>query len=464
MFQDDVIAAVATPIGEGGLAVVRVSGKNAIQVVDQGFRGKRRLASARTHTAHFGHFTNQTGEIIDEIVATVYKEPNSYTGENSCEISCHGGVFVIKNILSSLIEFGARLAEPGEFTKRAFLNGRIDLIQAEAVADLIHSQSELSHRVSIQQLQGRLSEVIRKLRESLLHYYSLIELEIDFMEEGIELTKKLDLISKLDEIILTISEIIESYKTGKIYQEGVKVVLSGRPNAGKSSVFNALLNEDRAIVTEIPGTTRDTISEKIVIKGVIFNITDTAGLRAPQDVVESEGVSRSLRQIELSDLLLWVVDYSNGNLNHDLEQFNSFISNNDRLREKIILCLNKIDLLQGIRRTDHHLFEMLPNILISAKYGSGIDNLKDLMHGISLREGHQTSEKTIFIANKRHFDCFVKSVQAMNSVRMGIIEGKSNEFLSFDLRIALNSLGEIIGEVTTEDLLDTIFSKFCIGK
>lgn len=464
MFQDDVIAAVATPIGEGGLAVVRVSGKNAIQVVDQGFYGKRQLVSARTHTAHFGHFKNRTGEVLDEVIATIYKEPNSYTGENCCEISCHGGIFIIKNILNSLIEFGARLAQPGEFTKRAFLNGRIDLIQAEAVADLIHSQSELSHRVSIQQLQGRLSEVIGKLRESLLHYYGLIELEIDFMEEGIQLTKKSDLISSLDRIILSITDIIESYKTGKIYQEGVKVVLSGRPNAGKSSVLNALLNEDRAIVTEIPGTTRDTISEKIVIKGIIFNITDTAGLRDPQDIVESEGVSRSMQQIELSDILLWVVDYSNGNINHDLEQFGSKIFNNDRLREKIIMCLNKIDLLQENMRITHHLHEKVPNILISAKYGSGIDDLKNLMYSMSLKEEYHTSEKTVFIANRRHFDSLVKSIQSLNSVRMGIIEGKSNEFLSFDLRIALNSLGEIIGEVTTEDMLNTIFSKFCIGK
>ncbi len=302
MAQEDTIAAIATPIGEGGIAVIRVSGPDALAVADLGFRGKQKLSTVLTHTAHVGFFYDRTNEVIDEVIATVFRKPHSYTTEDVVEISCHGGIYITKKILGEIIMAGARMALPGEFTQRAFINGRIDLSQAEAVADLIKSHSELSHKTSIQQLHGRISHEIATLREKILNICSLLELELDFSEEGIEFKGRTVLVEEIQEIINTVDQMLSTYKVGKIYREGARIVIAGRPNAGKSSILNALINEDRSIVTNVAGTTRDIILESLIIEGVLFNIIDTADYVKAKILFEKQGIKRTEQEINKADI------------------------------------------------------------------------------------------------------------------------------------------------------------------
>ena len=317
--HDDTIAAIATPLGEAGISVIRVSGPRSIELCDKGFRGKKMLKEAGTHTAHFGDFGNRAGKKIDEVVATIFRAPHSFTTEDIVEITCHGGPYVTKAILDELIEEGARPAEPGEFTKRAFLNGRIDLSQAEAVADLIHSRSKMSHQASIEQLSGRISTHIKDLRQRIMDLSSILELELDFSEEGIELLNHKDLVKLLETIKFDIKEMLASYERDRLIRDGVKVVLTGRPNVGKSSILNSLLNYDRAIVSEIPGTTRDTLEENVSIAGLLFSITDTAGLRKSFDKVEELGIERAKRELRNADIILFVLDAKAGPGDEELE-------------------------------------------------------------------------------------------------------------------------------------------------
>lgn len=460
---DDVIAAIATPVGEGGIAVIRVSGKQAIEIAGKAFRGKHSLESVATHTAHFGQFVDANGNVVDEVVATVFHEPHSYTAENSVEFSCHGGMFVARKILDCIIAAGARMAEPGEFTKRAFLNGRIDLSQAEAVADLIHARSEISHRTSLQQLEGRLSTHIGEIRKRLLDLCGLMELELDFAEEGLELTQSDKAQREIESVIEYLNRLIDSYKYGRVYREGVKVVLAGRPNVGKSSILNSLLNENRAIVTEIPGTTRDVIEENVVIGELLFKLVDTAGLQKTPDLVEREGIRRTESQMQTSDELLLVLDVADGFREMDKQIFGRVLR---EIRHRNVLIVeNKIDLLNGRSELKFPSeFSSFVRVRVSAKTGEGFGELRKELLNLALTEPHSAMEHSLVVTNNRHKESLVRAVESLTKAMESLRDGAGNEFVAVDLRAALDSLGEIIGIVTSDDILNNIFSKFCIGK
>jgi tRNA modification GTPase len=465
--RTDTIAAVATPIGEGGISVIRVSGIDAFLVVDNLFKSKKRLEDCESHTAHFGKIIGSDGGILDEVVATVFREPNSYTGENTVEIGCHGGLFVTRRILESILEKGTRHAEPGEFTKRAFLNGRIDLAQAEAVADLIHAHSDAAHKASVRQLEGALSERIRGLRTKLVETVGLLELELDFVEDDLEFVDKKKLGMTLKEMLNDVNALLDTFKRGRIYREGIKVVIAGAPNAGKSSLLNALLNTSRAIVTDVPGTTRDTIEEAINIGGISFRLVDTAGLRETSDIVEKEGVRRTKDEISISDLVVLVIDASRESYSAETQKILVVLMAQNFSLEKIVLVLNKIDLLASL---SDRLLEGLeiPKTVgvlkVSAKTGIGLDELRKALMEKGFGQRGSAGEATTTVTSTRHFDALQRSRDALVLALSSVGEGKSNEFIAVDLRNALDSLGEIIGEVTTEDILNSIFAKFCIGK
>jgi tRNA modification GTPase len=465
-YYGDVISAISTPIGVGGISVVRLSGNDAFQVADKIFRGKVQLSTVSTHTAHFGRIASLDGTVIDEAVALVFKAPHSYTGENVVELSCHGGILVTRKILKATLDGGARLAEPGEFTKRAFLNGRIDLSQAEAVADLIHSRTDAAHRSSISQLEGTLSRKINEIRDGLLTLCSLIEVELDFSDEDIEFVSQKDFIAKTEEAAREIDTLIKSFEMGKIYREGVKVVIAGKPNAGKSSILNALLQEDRVIVSEIPGTTRDTIEENLTIGGVLFRLVDTAGLRDTVDRMEHEGVKRAERQLSDADIVLLVVDSS-----EELGEADSFLiarmlEDIERARGEFqcIIALNKIDLITSEPDIPQSLTQPgYSTIRVSATAGTGLNNLANALVETALI-GQDRIDRSVVVTNMRHRNALERAYDSLSFALTSAQEHRSGDFIAVDLRAALNSLGEIVGSVTTEEILDNIFSKFCIGK
>ncbi len=460
--QDDIIAAIATPIGEGGISVLRVSGKGAIELCDSRFRKGGTLSLAPTHTVHFGDFTDIAGEVIDEVVATVFRAPGSYTGEDTVEISCHGGMYLTGKILASLLQSGARSAEPGEFTKRAFLNGRIDLSQAEAVADLIKARSEDSLRVSMMQLQGRLSSKVGELRERLIHLCGLLELELDFAEEGIEIADKAIINNSLIAILGEISSLVDSYKYGKLYREGVRVVLIGRPNVGKSSILNALLSEDRAIVTEIPGTTRDVIHETFNIGGLLCTLTDTAGLRESDDLVEREGILRTQKELSQADIVAFVVEA--GSVSEGEWSILSKLKEEGTDSRRIVLAVNKTDLKPGWRLELPKCRLGLPVTYLSARTLEGLEEFRELLYSTALHGNGSSPEKSLIVTNERQKDSFSKASEHLSKAKQDLCQGKSNELVAVGVRLALDSLGEIIGTVASDEILNAIFAKFCIGK
>ncbi|MGA9365192.1 MAG: tRNA uridine-5-carboxymethylaminomethyl(34) synthesis GTPase MnmE [Bacteroidota bacterium] len=466
-YEDDTIAAIATPIGEGGISIVRLSGKHAFEIVDRVFRGKTALKAAHTHTAHVGYIVDLNGEPVDEAVSTVYKSPHSYTGENCVEVSCHGGVLVTRRVLESVLQAGARMAEPGEFTKQAFINGRLDLSQAEAVADLIHSRSELSRKSSLQQLAGKLSERVKKIREQLIETAGLLELELDFAEEDIELANKQEISSRMRGTIANVKMLVESFSIGRYYREGVKVVILGRPNVGKSSLLNALLNENRAIVTDIPGTTRDTIEENIIINGVLFRLVDTAGLRDSVDVIEMEGIRRTESEIAAADLILLVVDLSQASDNYGLGLIQELREKVDSFDEKCIVVLNKLDLVarSGLDTPTLARFtEQYHVVKISAVTHEGLDKLKIILGNTVLGSGLTTGDSSVVITNVRHKEALERAMLSLELASGSLDRGLSPEFVSVDVRSALDFLGEIAGIVTSEEILKSVFQRFCIGK
>ncbi len=460
---EDTIAAIATPPGEAGISVIRVSGPDSIHLCDKRFRGRKALKDALTHTAHFGDFCRSSGEKIDEVVATIFRSPNSFTTEDIVEISCHGGIYVTTAILRELISGGARSAEPGEFTKRAFLNGRIDLSQAEAVADLIHSRSKLSHFASVEQLSGKISVAIQLLRQKILDTASLLELELDFSEEGVDLLRHDDLIGRLSAIITEMEEMLRSYSYGRIIRDGVRVVLTGRPNVGKSSILNNLLNYNRAIVSEIPGTTRDTLEENFSIDGLLFNITDTAGLRASSDKVEELGIERARRALQMADVVLFILDATKRPGDDDIELLEQCRSDAIKENAQLLLIENKIDLPHAQLPIRGELAG-LESFRVSATSGAGMRPLREALLRVA-SAGHTNSfDGSIVITNHRHQECLM---QALEFARKAILvaEGKSNsELIAENLNMSTKALGEIIGMVTSEDVLNNIFSSFCIGK
>lgn len=465
--ETDTIAAVATPIGEGGISVIRISGEKAFLIADKGFKGKMPLGTASSHTAHYGSFADDHGKQIDNVVAVVFRNPHSFTGEDSVELSCHGGQFVTRRILETIIGFGARASRAGEFTKRAFLNGRIDLAQAEAVADLIYSRSERAHQTSLSQLNGALSSKLSELREKLLSSISLIELELDFAEDGYEFTEKSRVAEQLQAAISQVDELLSSYRIGKVYRDGVRVALAGAPNVGKSSLLNAFLREERAIVTSVPGTTRDIIEESISLGGLLFNLSDTAGLRESTDPIEQEGVRRAKERLANCDILLLMLDGTRSLHPAEVDLSRKLISGVEARGAACLVAINKVD----ISPPESSKFAALSDVLskhqvleISAKTLEGFPKLEDELVKLALGGSVATEESGIMITNARHHSTLQKAKESLILARESTLSGKSGEFIALDLRAGLDSLGEILGIVTTDDILNSIFANFCIGK
>jgi tRNA modification GTPase len=456
MYHNDTIAALSTAPGIGAIAVIRLSGDEAITICDNIFKGNKNLSEVATHTAHFGKIISG-GMEIEEVVVTIFRGPNSYTKENVVEISCHGSQYVVQHILSATLAHGARLAKPGEFTMRAFLNGRFDLSQAEAVADLIASESEASHRFALQQMRGGFSNEIKKLRTELIHFASLLELELDFSEEDVEFANRNELTALLKKIQQVVKHLAESFRLGNVIKNGVATVIAGRPNAGKSTLLNVLLNEERAIVSAIPGTTRDTIEEILNIEGIQFRLIDTAGIREAGDEIERIGVEKTMQKIQQSAMVVYLFDVNELNADEVLKDIEAF-----RLKGiPLIIAANKID--DKDTAFLHKKFNKLENIVfVSAKESLHIEQLKEKLLEAVLSNEIKMPDNVV--TNSRHFDALQRTGIALTDALNGIEQQYSKELIALDIRQALNVLGEITGEITNEDLLDNIFSKFCIGK
>lgn len=453
--ERDPIAAIATPVGEGGIAVIRVSGKNTIATVNTAFDGKD-LTTQDSHTVHFGKILDDRDQVVDEVLVTLFHSPKSYTGEETVEISCHGGVLVTQAVLETMLSLGIRAAEPGEFTQRAFLNGKMELSQAEAVADLIHAKSKKALDAAHQQLEGRLGEHIKQFRQQIIDATAMVELELDFVEEDVEFANKDELKELLEELDEEIDNLLDTYETGRLVKHGVRTVFIGLPNAGKSTLLNTLVGKDRAIVTEIAGTTRDTIDVDWSYDGLRFILTDTAGLRETDDVVEAEGVKRSQKAFEEADLAVYLKDLSRELTEEEHNDITNFQKNAGDT--PFVLIGTKNDIAKEIEdeRIDYDL-------KISALEGEKIDALKKLMKQRAL-ENTEYNESSLLVTSSRHRDALEKAQKNVRSAIKALDQGMTGDFLSIDLRSALKDLGTITGEITTEDILDSIFSRFCIGK
>lgn len=452
--KEETIVALATPNGIGAIGVIRLSGPDAIVIANSAFKGKD-LAKQESHTIHFGQIMD--GDLLlDEVLVSLFVAPRSYTRENVVEISCHGSNYIIESIIKLLIKKGARSAKPGEFTLRAFLNGQLDLSQAEAVADLIAANSKASQQVAMQQLRGGFSNQLMALREQLVNFASLVELELDFSEEDVEFANREQLKQLIHNIVRIVGQLIQSFELGNVIKNGVNTVIAGRPNAGKSTLLNALLNEERAIVSHIPGTTRDTIEEVLNINGINFRLIDTAGIREATDTIEQIGVQRTMEKISQSALLIYVFDATE----ITIEELNSDLANLQKPDIAMLVVANKADLLN-----EEQLLS-LPHtqsaIVISAKHKQHIDELRDKIYSSAVK--HQLSGDETLVTNVRHLEALQKTESALIRLLEGIDTHVTSDFLAMDIKQALHYLGEITGTVTTDDLLDNIFSKFCIGK
>ncbi|MCR9065177.1 MAG: tRNA uridine-5-carboxymethylaminomethyl(34) synthesis GTPase MnmE [Cytophagales bacterium] len=444
IIHQEPICALATAPGIGAIGVIRISGENAIQIVDKIFKGKK-LANAASHTAHFGLI--QDGQkVIDEVLATVFKSPKSFTKEDTVEISCHGSPFIAKEIIKLLIKNGSKLAQPGEFTQRAFLNGQFDLVQAEAVADLIEADSSAAHLTAINQLRGGFSDHLKALREELIHFASMVELELDFGEEDVEFADRDDLKKLISAIQNQLHPLIDSFDAGNVIKEGIPVAIIGQPNVGKSTLLNALLKEEKAIVTEIAGTTRDSIEDTMVIKGVKFRFIDTAGIRSTEDVVESIGIEKSKSVLNKAAIVLFLYDQE-AERDYLLEHFEALTKD-----KKVFWIKTKSDLNSVVKNK--------ADLLISAKEGKGISQLETALYDVA--EGNKQGD--LVLTNLRHFDLLVKTNEALSEVLNGLEMGITGDFLAQDIRLALHHLGELTGTITSDDLLKNIFGRFCIGK
>ncbi len=447
----DIICAIATPNGTGAIAVIRASGKGSIELVDQLFSGN--LTEAQSHTLHFGTLKNERNELIDEVLISVFHEGKSFTGEESVEISCHASPFIQKEILSAIYKNGARVANAGEFTMRAFMNGKLDLSQAEAVSDLIASESKASHNIALKQLRGGFSNKLKELREKLIHFASMVELELDFAEEDVEFADRTELKNLVDEVIAYITTLANSFELGNAIKKGVPVAIVGAPNTGKSTLLNNLLGEDRAIVSNIAGTTRDVIEETINIEGVLFRLIDTAGIRDNAEEIEALGIQRSKEKIVQSSVVLCMSDLS---VENDLARVNSWAEEirNEFPDKKVLIVGNKMDLSKDEASEDV--------LVISAKEGSNIDALKKRI--VELVIGDRDLDQDIIVNNSRHYEALLRTRDALTKAQNGLVSGVTGDFVAMDIRQAMFHLGSITGDISTDDLLGNIFSKFCIGK
>ena len=463
-FKTSTIAALSTPPGVGAIGVVRLSGPGAVATVNACFPA-RDLGVAPTHTLHYGSLRDAQREIIDEVVVALFRGPRSYTGEDVVEISCHGSPYILQRVLERCYELGAEPARPGEFTQRAFLNGRMDLTQAEAVAELIASDSEKSHALALHQMRGGFSRQIQALRERLIHFAGMLELELDFGEEDVEFADRTELLRLTEEVQGTIHRLIDSFRLGNVLRNGVDTVLAGRPNAGKSTLLNALLDEDRAIVSDIAGTTRDTIEANTNIRGVHFRLTDTAGIREAQDEIEAIGVARTLDKVRGAALLCYVFDVIQqqpAEVHADLQRL---VGETDGSAAHLLVVANKMD-LNPYTKWEHYAHPTLVTsenfIPVSAENRMNIEYLRERLYRAVIDEDLQTENPVA--ANGRHVGALCSAAAALTRVREGLANGTPSDLIALDLRDGLRHLGEITGEVSTDDLLDKIFRDFCIGK
>ena len=456
MSYTDNIVALATPSGTGAIAVIRVSGPDAITLVDKLFKSikDKKLVEQKSHTIHLGHIVDQE-KVLDEALVSIFKGPHSYTGENVVEISCHGSPFIQQQIIQLLLRNGCRAASAGEYTLRAFLNGKMDLSQAEAVADLIASDSEAAHDIAMQQMRGGFSNEIQELRQELLNFASLIELELDFSQEDVEFADRTQFNELLTKISNVLKKLIDSFALGNVIKNGIPVAIVGQPNVGKSTLLNVLLNEERAIVSEVAGTTRDTVEDHISIKGIGFRFIDTAGIRETVDVVEKIGIERTFDKIEKARLIIYLFDGMDFDKT-ELEQIQKRYPN----KQLLPIC-NKMDLLNPNQK--EKIESEIPNVLfLSAKFKTGISELEEKL--LSLVDSGALSGDTTIITNSRHYDALLKALEEIQKVKEGLDMELSSDLMAIDIRQALYHLGEITGSVTTDDLLGNIFSNFCIGK
>lgn len=450
----DTIVALATPEGVGAIAVIRLSGPEAITICDSFFKAKD-LNKQASHTIHFGGVYDDN-ELIDEVLVSLFIAPKSYTKENVVEISCHGSSYIIQKIIQLAIKKGARVANPGEFTLRAFLNGQLDLTQAEAVADLIASNSKASHQIALQQLRGGISNELKMLRDQLIQFASLVELELDFSEEDVEFADRAQLVHLINVLKTSITKLIQSFEVGNAMKNGIPVVIVGKPNVGKSTLLNALLNEERAIVSDIPGTTRDTIEDQLVLNGILFRFIDTAGIRETDDTVEAMGVQRTLEKIKQSAVVVYLFDPSETDgveLEKKISELKPILDQNN-----LLLVANKTDVWKD--KLDYSIADKI--ISISAKKKENLELFTNaLLHTTKLEK---LSNNEVLLSNSRHLEALQNTIKALNTTLKQMSESTSGELLAFEIKQALYHLGLITGEVSTDDLLESIFTRFCIGK
>lgn len=464
--QEEPIAAIATPVGVGALAIVRISGEGVFDIADRVFRKKGdaafSFAAAEPFTAHFGTLSDRRG-MVDEVIALLFRSPSSFTTEDMVEFTCHGGPVVVRQVLQALLDAGCRLAAAGEFTRRAFLGGRIDLLQAEAVGEMIHARTEAACRTAATQMQGALSRRLQGMREGLLQSCALLELELDFSEEDVEFQSREELRESVLRLEGEISRLVDSYREGHLVTEGVATVIAGRPNAGKSTLLNRLLGEERAIVSHMPGTTRDYIEECFVYAKTMFRLTDTAGLRESGEEIEHEGIRRSYRKISEADLILYMLDVS-------VDDYKAEARAALELRERhpgarMLLVANKTDLAPDADRriADIEALSDCPVAGMAARSGEGIEGLMNLMAG-TVEGLDKIHEASVLVTSLRHYEALRNALDALGNALQLIEEGEAAELIAFELRSALDYVGEITGKVVSEELLNTIFSQFCIGK
>lgn len=469
MISNDTIVALATASGSGAIAVIRLSGNEALSIGSQFFKSVsgKVLSKQKSHTIHLGHIVEEQ-RIIDEVLVSLFKNPHSYTGEDVIEISCHGSIYIQQEIIQLFLKNGCRMADAGEFTLRAFLNGKLDLSQAEAVADLIASDNEASHKIAMQQMRGGFSNEIKLLRDELLNFASLIELELDFAEEDVEFANRDEFYKLITRIIHVLKRLMDSFAVGNVIKNGIPVAIVGEPNVGKSTLLNALLNEERAIVSDIAGTTRDTIEDEMVIGGIGFRFIDTAGIRETDDVVESIGIKKTFEKIEQAQVVMYLV--SAPQLAQGDKVLESFGVELEKIKNKfpqkqLLVILNKIDqvaesdLAHITQNLTSHTAHLIP---ISAKSGVGISQLTDTLLNL-INTGALRNNETI-VTNTRHYDALIKAFEEIQKVKYGLDSDLSGDLLAIDIRQALYHFGEITGEITNDDLLGNIFANFCIGK
>ena len=457
MINQETIIALATPTGLGAISVIRISGLNAISITEKLFKskGNKKLSNQNSHTVHLGHLIKNNHE-LDEVLVTIFKGPHSYTGENTVEISCHGSTYIQQEIIDLFIENGIRVANPGEFTLRAFINGKMDLNQAEAVADLIASENEGSHKLAMEQMKNGFSNDLKKLRAELLHFSSMIELELDFSQEDVEFAERSEFKKLTVRIQNELEKLIDSFKSGNVLKNGISVAIAGKPNAGKSSLLNTLLNEDKAIVSDIPGTTRDSIEDSLVIDGINFRFTDTAGLRETKDIIESKGIEKTKEKINNARILIYLFDSNDTTFSEIISDLKTF----KRKDLSVLLVRNKIDIKNTNQKliTELEKFELIE---ISANNSESVSLLKKrLVNEINILNPYTDT----VISNSRHYEALMKALKAIEEVNVGLKSDISGDLLSVDIRKSIEHLAEITGEITNDDVLGNIFANFCIGK